>query len=188
MKRCLVLIGVLFGLCCLTVPAASAAPVNTGPRSYPITVCSTLSISSQQVRPGQSLTVTGTNFKANASVHLILKSVSGGATYDLKTVTTNSRGSFSTTITMPDSAINAGNFNVLATSGARTGQGCPADPVQELDVLAASTSQGGSGTGSGGGTAFTGVDIAALVAAALVLIGGGALLASRGRRRSGVRV
>jgi hypothetical protein len=154
----------------LVSPSAGASTVL----DYPAIPCSTLSVSTTNPLPGARITVTGTLFAPHANVRLELS----GTGDTLGTVTTNSAGSFKTTVTLPADA--QGRQQIVAVGGDVAGSvGCPADPSQSLDIQGASTSTGASG----GGTAFTGVDILALLAAAAVLVGGGVLLQRSGKRR-----
>ena len=166
---CLLLLAPLFG--------ASTAG------AYPVTTCSTLSVSTTNPLPGEAITVTGTNFRANASVTLVL--TPGNVT--LKTVKAGASGAFSTKVTMPNSTTNGGNFTIKATTGNVSSANCPTDPFQTLAVQAETDNNGGgtnSGSGSGsGGLSVTGLDIAGLLALAAGLVGAGLLL---NRKRSNV--
>lgn len=191
MRRWAALLGLLCGLSLLAAPAAAAATLGTGAHAYPVTTCSTLSLSTQHVRPGQAITVTGSAFEPKVTVHLVLRPEPAGAAgsgaaasdSDLGTATTDATGSFTTKVTVPGTATDDGAYQIIATTGATAGGNCPADPSQTLD-LAASGANGGvaAGSNSGSGTAFTGLDVAALLAVALGLVGTGVVLTRRGRR------
>lgn len=153
--------------------AAQAAP-------YPPSACATLSVSTSTPNVGATITVTGKNFTANASVHLVLRKA-GTATdgTDLTTVTADGNGSFSTHVTMPGGS-NEGSYLLLAMSGAPGISDCPADPVQTLSLNAPGN---GSPNDTPGSTAFTGANIAILLIAAAALVGAGVMLNGRSRTR-----
>lgn len=167
---------------------ALVGPV-TSAVAYPASVCSTLSVSTTNPNPGESITVTGAAFLPNASVHLVLKpgaNNSTTATYDLKTVVASATGAFTTSVTLPTATVNQGNFDLKATTGADTSNNCPPDPFATLDFGAATAGGGGGGSGSGsngGGTAFTGVNVALMLVVAAGLIGGGVVLNRRSRAK-----
>ena len=158
------------GLAALFVALCAPFLATSSAGAYPVTTCSTLAVSTTNPLPGQSITVTGTNFQASVSVSLVLRP---GET-PLKTVTTDARGSFSTQVTMPDSTTNGGNFLIVAVTGAVSSTSCPADPFQSLAVQAAAENNGSSS--GNGGLSSTGLDIAGLLALAAGLLGAGVLL------------
>jgi hypothetical protein len=165
LRAALVLVLALAGLVVAPATVASATP------NYPTTTCATLYISTTHPVPGASLTVTGKEFTANAAVTLKIVKPS----IVLKHVTTDADGSFSTTVKLPDGLTGS---RVITAVGAQDTT-CPVDPIQ-LAI------QGGSPNGAGvpsngGGTAFTGVDVAGLVAIAVALIGAGVLINRRSR-------
>jgi hypothetical protein len=130
--------------------------------------------------PGGTVTVTGKNFDANATVKLTLHS----KTYLLATVTTSATGTFSVDVKMPAGVF--GHHLIIATGGnADPATGCPKDPVQIVQIQTGPTSAGSSSSGgTGGGTAFTGLDVLALLIAAAALIGVGLVLNRRGGKRT----
>ena len=152
--------------------------------AYPVTTCSAVAVSTTNPLPGEAITVTGTNFRADASVSLVLRP---GET-PLTTVTTGATGTFSTQVTLPDSATNNGHFDIVATTGAVNDNSCPADPFQNLAVQAETDTRGGgagasSTGGSGdGGLSVTGLDIAGLLVLAAALLGTGVVLNRRKTR------
>ena len=146
-----------------------AAAVATTAQAYPATTCATLSVSSTSPTAGDSLAVTGANFSPNASITLDLQ----GPTTRLGTVTADAQGAFSTSVTLPSGT--TGSHRLVASGGLTAG--CSA-PTVSLDIAAAST-----GASSGGGTAVTGVDIAAMIAVALGLIIVGVVLQRRAHAR-----
>jgi hypothetical protein len=126
------------------------------------------------VTPGETITVTGKQFKGNVDVLLRLYPASDPDVTTLtKSVHTNgANGSFTTTITMP---LTVTESQILTADGLA---GCPADPIQIF--ISAPT-----GTGTGPHTpAMTGVDVALLIAAAGALIGAGVVFTRGGRRRA----
>lgn len=153
-------------------PVASAS-------AYPATTCPTLGVSTTTPAPGESITVTGSDFDAHTSVTLLLDRSSTV----LGTAHTDGTGSFTTHVTMPDGV--TGN-HLIEAKGAQTQ--CPADPVQIFPGHAA-TGPGAPDTG-GPGTAFTGLDIVGLLLLAAALLGTGAAVhrrGSRSRRRAAAR-
>jgi hypothetical protein len=139
-------------------------------------VCASIAVSSTTVNPGESITVTGKDFKAGSAVHLTLYPQSDPSKKKhYPAITASSGGTFTDTIVLPSTA--RGN-QVLVSDGIASG--CPADPIQ-IDVLGAgsSASSGGSSTPP----AVTGVDIALLTAIAAALVGAGVVFTRGGRQR-----
>ncbi len=174
-------------LCMLLFAPFFTGSVAAG--AYPVTTCSTLAVSTTNPLPGEAITVTGTNFLANASVSLVLRPGEPA----LKTVTASAGGTFSTQVTMQDSTTNGGNFDIVATTGAVNNSNCPADPIQTLGIQAETdTNGGGAGGASGnggsgnGGLSVTGLDIAGLLVLAAALVGTGVVL-NRKKTRVGSR-
>jgi hypothetical protein len=154
----------------LAAPAASAV-------AYPPTTCPTLSVSTTTPLAGGTVTVSGSNFAANAHVTLELHTT----VYVLAHVTASAAGAFTATVTLPAGVV--GSHQIVATGGGSV-PGCPAEPSQVLNIQASGTGAGsGGGGGAGGGTAFTGVDILLLVAVAAALVGVGFAVNSSGKRR-----
>jgi hypothetical protein len=156
----------------VVAPATSASAVV----AYPPSVCPTLSISTTTPLAGSSITVSGADFVPGASVRIELHT----KVYVLAHVTTSTDGSFSVKVKLPAGV--TGDHTIVAIGGTDTGaSGCPAHPNQPIvihDLGGASTSANGGS--NGGGTAFTGIDILALLAAAAVLLGAGVMLNRRG--------
>jgi hypothetical protein len=151
------------------MPAAQA-------QAYPPTICPTLSVSTTHPLPGETITVSGVNFNANAQVHLVLHSKA----YDLGTVSSDGQGSFSTPVKLPSGVL--GRHVIVAVSGAPQIQDCPIAVVVHIHQ------PGGSNSGPGGhhgGNSFTGVDILLIVLAAAALLGAGVALNRGGKRRHG---
>jgi hypothetical protein len=122
----------------LLVPAAAQAA------GYPPTECASLSVSTTHPLPGEEITVSGTNFLPNADVRLELHS----KTYVLKTVTTDSSGSFSTQVKLPNGVV--GTHQIVAASGAPST--CPT-PTVTLHIQKHGT-EGSSAPPPGHGTSF----------------------------------
>lgn len=201
MKMRVLALSSLLGLTLAVATPALAATVTNGheaPPAYPITISSTLSVSTQHPLFNETITVSGQNFQASTTVELDLVKQSdetsfssavhtvAAQSYALGTATTDASGAFTLKVTMPGASAGAGTYLVRGY----THYNGPDVPTQTVYLTSGSSGTGGTTTGTGtgsGGTALTGVDIAALVAAALVLIGSGALLASRGRNRRSVK-
>jgi hypothetical protein len=135
-------------------------------------VCASLSVSTTNPLPGETITVSGTGFVANANVRLELD-----GTTPLKTVQADGSGNFTTSVTLPSSV--TGTHTIVATTGIPTGGTC-GTPTVGLNIQPASASSPG---GPPGGTSFTGVDIMAMVLGALALLGVGYALNRSGKRR-----
>jgi hypothetical protein len=168
----------LAGLALAFPTAAGADPV------YPPTTCATLSLSTTHPAPGASITVVGASFDPDARIRLRIVSPK----IYLGTVHSNGSGGFTTTVKMPAGLTGA---RFITAEGGQVNV-CPVDPQQIYiqGSAAASGNAGGGGANSGGsnggGIAFTGEDIAGLLAVALALIGLGVLL--NRRSRAGKRV
>lgn len=151
--------------------AGPAAPAG----AYPATICATLEVSTTNPLAGATITVSGSNFDPDATVKLVLHS----QTYQLGSAKSDAQGSFAKDVKLPAGVT---GHHYIEAMGGTTDQpsGCPAEPMQPLDIQ----SSGGNGIPAGnGGTAFTGLDILALIAAAVVLLGGGVLVNRSGKRR-----
>jgi hypothetical protein len=165
-------------LAVLALGFAVIAPASPA-QAYPPTTCATLSVSTTHPAPGAKITVTGSNFLANTKVKLVLHS----KTYFLVAVTTDANGDFSVQVQLP-AGVSPGHHRIIAKGGANGVKNCPADPFQTLSIQGSAQSPTPTSTGSSGPTAFTGVDIAALLGAAALLVAAGVLFARSGRRRS----
>ncbi|MGI8677099.1 MAG: hypothetical protein ACR2LX_00135 [Jatrophihabitans sp.] len=165
--------------------------------AYPVATCSTLSVSTTTPNPGETITVTGNNFRPNTSVQLVLRAHTGSSGFVelkglqadaqdslLKTVRTDAQGSFSTTVTLPSSAT-SGGYDLVATTGFETAGQCSGSPLVSLTIGAANAGPAGNngGTNGGGGTAFTGVNILIMLIVAGALIGTGVALNRRSNSR-----
>lgn len=166
-RAILALVFASVGLMVAVAPAATAA----GP--YPPSTCRTLSVSTTTPLEGGSLTVTGENFAPNAQVRIELHTTVSV----LATVTSDGNGSFSTSVTLPAGV--TGTHRIVAVGG--NVAGCPDKSVEITIQANGGTNGNGTGGGSNGGTAFTGVDIALLLAIAAGLLGIGVLLNRRSK-------
>jgi hypothetical protein len=149
-------------------PAAGAAPSVACP-PYPPSVGAALAVSTTNPQPGDSITVTGSHFVANASVRLELHTT----VVVLKTVQADASGDFTTTVTLPDGV--TGTHTIVAATGVPTSGDC-ATPTITITIQ-------NPGPNGGGGTSFTGVDVLAMVIGALALLGVGIALTRSGKRR-----
>jgi hypothetical protein len=150
-------------------PAAQARP------GYPPHACpGMLSVSTTHPLPGETITVTGTNFTPGAQVHLVMHTT----TYDLGTFKADASGSFTAQVKLPNGVF--GRHLVIATSGAPHIKQCSGDPIQIQ-------SPGGTSTGPNGhhGNSNTGVDILVILLVAAGLLGVGVALTRGGKRRHG---
>jgi len=166
----------IVALAIAVVASALFAPSATAAAGYPTTQCPSLSVSTTNPLPGQSITVSGVNFTPNASVRLELHTT----VYVLKTVTADDQGAFTTSVTLPDGVV--GSHEIVAATGAPNISGCPGNPVVVIHIQT-----GGSSSSTGGhhgGTSFTGVDVLAMLVGAAVLIGAGVVFNRGGRRRT----
>jgi alpha-L-fucosidase len=150
-------------------PAAQAAPSP----GYPPHGCpGQLSVSTTHPLPGETITVTGTNFTPGARVHLVMHS----KVYDLGTFTANAQGQFSAQVTLPHGVF--GRHFIIATSGAPHIKQCEGDPIQ-IQAPPPPTPPGHHGT------SFTGTDILVILLVAAGLLGAGVALTRGGKRRRG---
>lgn len=148
-------------------PAASAAP------AYPPHTCPTLSLSTTHPAVGEQITVSGQQFDVHARVSLVLLAGS----HDLRSVTTDSNGSFTTQVRLPAGVTGA---HTIKAKGAQSA--CPAESIQLL--IEKRTAENAAVGGPGSTPAMTGVDVGGLLVAAAALIGVGLLL---NRRRTSRR-
>ncbi|MEO6701600.1 MAG: Ig-like domain-containing protein [Jatrophihabitantaceae bacterium] len=158
-------------------PTIGTATVNGKPVS-----------SGSQLKPGDTVTITGSDYQPGESVKVVL---TPGTTV-LAAVTADSSGNVSATVTLP-STLSAGahtltlqgslasatfRFTVAGPTGTPT-------PTSTAPSASASSSEAGSGSTSGGGLASTGAQVTAgLSVAVLLMIAGAGVLLSTRRRRS----
>jgi hypothetical protein len=164
----------ILALAAAGVAALLFAPAAQAAGDYPPSICATLSVSTTAPLPGEQITVSGSDFNANASVRLELHS----NTVVLKTVTTDSTGSFSTLVTLPSNV--SGTHTIVAATGFNSAGGTCPPPEISLGFQGQSSSQGG---GHHGGTSGTGQDILIMLIAAAVLISAGVAFNRSGKRR-----
>ena len=143
------------------VPAASAT-------AYPPTTCPSLSVSTTNPQPGETITLSSSGMPANAHVKIYLHS----DPILLKTVTTDASGSFTTTVTLPAGL--TGTHTIVAVPDKPMAPGCP-PPSVTITIQSHGKNPGG--------TSFTGVDILAMLLGAAVLLGIGVALNRSGKRR-----
>ena len=177
--RAIVVIAVAATATLLAAPAVAQPALAQPAAVYPPTVCATLSVSTTNPLPGETIGVTGVDFVANAAVRLELHS----ASHYLKTVRTNARGAFSTSVTLPGGV--RGRHLIVATSGVPHNSTCPGNPFAVLHIQEGATpgtTGAPAGGGHPGGTSFTGIDLLLILLAAAVLIGVGVALNRGGRR------
>lgn len=167
----------IVALSAVAVAALFAPAAANAAALYPPTVCATISVSTTNPLPGESIVVSGVDFLANASVQLELQPPGSV----LKTVTSDSSGSFSTSVKLPDGV--TGRHRVVATSGAPNSASCPSDPFVILNIQKHGTEGSSASTGGHHGTSFTGVDVLLVLLAAALLIAAGAALTMGGKRK-----
>jgi hypothetical protein len=167
MRRTLAALAVLglFMTALLHAQAGSAAP-------YPPTTQAQIMASTTTPFQKQKIEVSGLHYHANEDVRLTIGGIFVGTAH------TDASGSFDPPVIVP------------ALSGAQTLVGAGASGAADdtaslvLTVRVPSTT-----TPSGGGLAFTGVQIGGMIAGAAVLLAGGVFLTTAGRRRkNAVRV
>lgn len=198
----LLLPALLAALLVAAAPPASAAPtypVGTGP----------IVVSASRINPGGAVTVRACGYRPGTTV--ISTDRVGGRTYDGPTATVGSDGCASVSFVLSRKGRHV--LSVIGTDGgsvtsARRGSAAPAGPLRTLSVAVTvagsplGTNDGGSDgepdeqaapvadpaaghDGTGSELPSTGGSLASLLAAlALLVTGGGLVLAARGSRRS----
>jgi ABC-type transport system substrate-binding protein len=166
-RTALLLAALLAALALVTVSSwhnrAAAAP-------YPPSSACTISSSDVAVTGGDSLTVLGSGFPANATVHLSVHSDA----ISLGSVKTDASGGFTDRVTIPTS-ITGTDHLIVADAGSTT---CQFDPFGGAGVAGVATHR------SSGGLASTGFHtLTASLIAGVLLVGGGMLLLLGRRRR-----
>jgi len=174
--------GLLFGAASAAGAAGSTSPSSSGtPTSCSTSTTITVTNTPQTVSLGETCA-----FSPNSSVTVSYQ----GST--VATVTSDSSGlvTLSITATDPHLAINGGTpqtavfgTNTITASGTNS-SGASNTATFLVDLQAAPATSSSTTSGSTGGLAFTGADLAALIAAALalVLFGTGVVLYTRRRR------
>jgi hypothetical protein len=150
----------------LAAGSASAAPSPTPPPYPPVTPPS-VSVSTTSPCVGETIDVGGTGFTGGETVALNVGGKAAGS------ATVGAAGSFTATVNTPGVT----GQQELGVVGQSSGLVATAS-------LTVSNCSGVSGESSSRGLAFTGVQIAGLCVAGLVLIGGGVLFVAAGRRRN----
>lgn len=191
--RVFAVLGLLLGTVVSLAAPAVAASVSGGAQvgvtvcvsasKYPPSSGATLQVSTTTPYRGERIEVAGSDYCPNEKVKLTLAGRIVGA------ARTNSSGSFDPEITVD---VAPGTYRLTGTGAQGDSASVTLTVRQGAGIAGVATSRapsgGGAAAGQGsGGLAFTGVDIAMLLAAAVVLIGGGGYLAHAGRRRHGRR-
>ena len=162
-------VGLLCGsLLLATAPIASAAP-NYPPGQL------MLSSSTCVITPGQpcSTTVSGAGCKAGPSVSIDLHP----PTVQLATVTADSSGNFTTTVTIP-AGTTASQYTITSTCTGANGKPLVLGAFFSLTSSVTPT----TGTG-GGGTPFTGSNVLLPISLGILLLGAGSVGIFYARRR-----
>ena len=163
--------------------AAAPQEICPGAVAYPVSPGATIMASTTTPYVGQTITVSGVNYCPDEDVDITI----GGK--HVATAHTNGSGQFDLQVVVPAptgqrllagvgaSGLTADRDSLMLTIRAGAG----VEPVAVGPAGGNGAGGGGSGTG---GLAFTGTEIALLVALAAALLGGGVALAYAGRRRS----
>lgn len=155
-----------------SISAAAPSPAASCV-GYPPSVGAMVSVSTTELRPDQSLAVTGRNFAPNRPVAINIDTAPATV---LARVTTDAHGSFSADLTIP--SVPAGSYTISTSAGASTAT-CTTNPITV--VVEGVAPSGGHRLGN------TGVDILAGLGIALGLLGAGLVLTRAGRRGNGAR-
>ncbi len=151
----------------VTTQAVASAASGTSSAPYPPVAGCTVSVSSNVVTAGQPVDIVGSGFPASTAVKL---SIDGQG---LGTVNTDSSGSFTATVAVPQS-IGSGAHRITASSASET---CSFDAVSQVEPTATHTSPPNAPLANTGFATLTAGTIAFL------LLAGGSLLLLVGRRR-----
>lgn len=163
--------------------AALAAPVsaphalaagNCSSAAYSaITPAAQVQSSTQTPFVGETIQASGVSYCPNEDVTVTLRGKKVGTGH------TDGKGSWSGVSLKVTGPTGTAELCGNGASGLSNDQSC-----LTLTISSNGTGNGnGSGSGSGSGTAFTGVEIAGLIVLAVGLVGGGAALATAGRKR-----
>jgi hypothetical protein len=145
--------------------AASASAAPDAPVSHP-----SLSVSTTSPCVGQAIEVGGTNFAAGETITLSIGDQAVG------TATTGATGSFDPSVDTPDLV---GEQQLVGVGQSSGRQGALTLRIRRCSAAAGESVNGGA-------LALTGVEIAGLSLLAAVLVAGGAVFVSAGRRASRV--
>lgn len=163
----------------LPVLALSGAPASAqaspcapgGPTAqYPPSACG-LALGKTEVRPGESLSVSGAGYRANSTVSLEFRS----APSSLGSAQAGAGGAFSTSVTIPADA--TPGAHTIAATGVDA-SGAARELTGTVTVLGAVATRGGDLPRTGASFALP----AGLAGAVLLAVGSVAVLASRRRR------
>jgi hypothetical protein len=162
--------------------SASAAPQTCYPAGNP-----TASVSDPSPTAGETVTVSGGNFKPNSGVDVLFDGDK------IASDQTDAQGQFSIQVTIPNDA-SLGDHTITVSG---VGGDCVSPAEVEISLTLVSGEGGGAnggggaggvaGNGGGGGVAFTGANISLgmLLIAVFVIIGAASLIVGR-RRKVGV--
>lgn len=162
-------------------PAAAPQEICPGAVAYPMSPGATIMSSTTTPYVGQTITASGVNYCPDEDVDITI----GGK--HVATTHTDGNGAFDSEVVVPAPT----GQRVLAGVGA-SGLSADRDSLMltiragaGVEPVAVGPAGGSSGGGSGtGGLAFTGTEIALLIALAAALLAGGIGLMYAGRRRS----
>lgn len=159
----------------VAAPAVSAsAPACPHPSAYPPSPNATVEVTTTSPVVGERIKISGVNYCPTESVNITLR----GA--HVATAHTNSSGSFDPEITVTG-PVGSAQVCGIGASGLARDRDCVTLHIRESSGQGAtSTPVAGSG---GGGPAFTGTDIALLIALGVLLLAGGIAFATAGRSR-----
>ena len=156
---------------------ADAQPVRATPaghcpgaQAYPPTPNATVEASSTAPAAGASIEASGVHYCGNEDVKITIAGKLVGTAH------TDGQGSFDPKVVVPGPS-GAKQLCGIGASGLATDADC-----LTLTVQAA----GGQAEPASGGTAFTGADIALIVAVAVLLLAGGVAFSTAGKRRKRV--
>lgn len=173
----LTLLMAVFGLIAATSLASSASA-----SPYPPTSGCTISSSDHAVHGGDTVSITGSGFPANSTVQLAVHS---SPDISLGSVKTDAHGSFTDTVTIPNS-ITGTDHSIVASSASTT---CSFSPFASSGVAGVQASRDGQAPTLGvagvhaSRPANTGFDAAIASVIALALLGGGLTFVLIGRKR-----
>lgn len=153
---------------------ATAAPLHAAPsgscpgsQAYPPTADATVEASSTAPAAGASIEVSGVHYCGNEDVTITIAGKTAGTAH------TDAQGSFDPEVVVPGPS-GAKQLCGVGASGLAADADCLTLTVQTA---------GGQAEPASGGTAFTGADIALIVAVAVLLLAGGVAFSTAGRRR-----
>jgi len=161
-----------FVVVALGLVAVASMQASASADPYPPNSGCAISTSDTTVQGGSTLTIAGSGFPVNSTVHLAVHSA---APVGLGSVRTDAQGSFADTVTIP-SSITGGDHRIVASSGSTT---CSFDPFATNTAKTVNISQNTANNG----TAYTGFAAVTATVIALALLGGGLLFLVLGRRR-----